>query len=131
MIPDSSAWIEYFRRSGSDVHRRLARALQAREQIAVTEVVVAEILAGMSGSAERTLVRRTLLAFQLVRLEGLGDYEHAAALYRACRSAGETLRSITDCLIAVPAIRAGLPVLHSDADFDKLARHTALEVVEL
>lgn len=131
MIPDSSAWIEYFRRTGSAVHRRLAQALEAREPIAVTEVVLAEVLAGANEARTRGVIRETLLNFGVLRLEGLADYEHAAALYRACRSRGETLRSIVDCLIAVPAIRAGMPVLHSDADFDKLARHTSLEVVEL
>lgn len=131
MIPDSSAWIEYFRRTGSAVHQRLAQALEAREPIAVTEVVIAEVLAGATEPRARSMLRKTLLNFGVLRLEGLADYEEAAALYRACRAGGETLSSIADCLIAVPAIRAGMPVLHSDADFDKLARHTALEVVEL
>lgn len=56
IVPDSSAWVEYFRRTESRVHRRLAQALQAREHIA--------------------------------------------------------------------------NVLHNDVDFERLARHTALEVVE-
>jgi predicted nucleic acid-binding protein len=108
----------------------LADALRAREQIAVTEVVIAEVLAGAYSPKSYTALRRTLLGFPLLRLETLADYEEAASLYRACRAGGETLRSITDCLIAVPAIRAGVPVLHADSDFDKLARHTPLEVVE-
>jgi predicted nucleic acid-binding protein len=33
------------------------------------------------------------------------------------------------CLIAATAIDADLPVLHADADFDVLARHTSLRVV--
>lgn len=97
----------------------------------MTEIVVAEVLAGARSSQERKNVRDTLLDFPLLRLEGLSDYEEAAALYRTCRAGGETLRSIADCLIAVPAIRAGHAILHADADFDKLARHTPLEVVEL
>jgi predicted nucleic acid-binding protein len=113
------------------VHRRLADALRTRERIAVTEVVIAEVLAGAISPSEYGVLRRTLFGFPLLRLEALADYEEAAALYRACREGGETLRSITDCLIAVPAIRAGVPVLHADVDFDKLARHTPLEVVEL
>jgi predicted nucleic acid-binding protein len=48
-----------------------------------------------------------------------------------CRAGGETVRKMTDCLVAVPAIEAGARVLHADADFDKLARHTPLEVVAL
>jgi predicted nucleic acid-binding protein len=56
------------------------------------------------------------------------DYEDAAALYRACRRAGETVRRILDCLIASVAIRVDVPVLHADAGFAVLARHTALRI---
>lgn len=113
------------------MHARLNQALQDQEHIAVTEIVVAEALAGAKSARERQEVREVLLDFPLLRLEGLADYEEAAALYRTCRIGGETLRSIADCLIAVPAIRAGQAILHVDTDFDKLARHTALKVVEL
>lgn len=113
------------------MHKRLVQAIRAREPIAVSEVVIAEVLAGALSPADHGALRKMLLGFPLLRLEALADYEEAAALYRACRAGGETLRSITDCLIAVPAIRAGIPVLHADADFDKLARHTALDVVEV
>jgi predicted nucleic acid-binding protein len=33
-----------------------------------------------------------------------------------------------DCLIAAVAVSADAVVLHADADFDVLARHTALRV---
>ena len=56
------------------------------------------------------------------------DYEEAVALYRTCRRQGETVRRLIDCLIAALAIRAGVPVLHADSDFDVLARHTPLRV---
>ena len=59
------------------------------------------------------------------------DYEDAAALYRACRRSGETVRKLIDCLIAAIAIRTDLPVLHADADFDVLARHTPLRLDRL
>lgn len=64
---------------------------------------------------------------QYVPVEGLGDYETAAALYLQCRRAGSTVRAITDCLIAAVALRADLAVLHSDRDFDLLGRHTGLK----
>jgi len=112
------------------VHQRLAAALQAREEIVVAEMVIAEVLAGAVSARQHAALRKTLLAFPLLRLEALADYEEAAALYRACRAGGESLRSITDCLIAAPAIREGVAILHSDADFDKLARHTPLQVVQ-
>ena len=58
------------------------------------------------------------------------DYDDAAALYRRCRRQGETVRRLIDCLIASAAIRAGAPVLHNDADFEALARHTELRTYE-
>ena len=81
---------------------------------------------------ERLLERGSSSGTPTLRpLNGLDGFEQAAALYRACRWAGETIRSVTDCLVAVPAIEAGAPVLHSDRDFAALARHTPLQVVNL
>ena len=56
------------------------------------------------------------------------DYDDAAALYRRCRREGETVRRLIDCLIGSVAIRADAAILHSDADFDVLARHTGLKI---
>ena len=56
------------------------------------------------------------------------DYEAAATLYRTCRQRGYTVRKLFDCLIAAVAIRADVPIIHRDTDFDILAQHTALQV---
>jgi predicted nucleic acid-binding protein len=69
-----------------------------------------------------------MLSFPLLKLVGLADFEQAAEIYRECRLAGEELRSQVDCLIAVPVIRAGAELLHDDADFDVIARHSDLRV---
>ena len=122
-------WVELLRKTGSAAHRRLRGAIDDREPIAVTEIVVGEILAGARTQDEVDAFGALMRNFKLLRLRGLGGYEEAAALSRACRAGGEPIGSITDALIAVPAIRARVPGLHADADFDKLARHTALEVV--
>ncbi|MDQ4070481.1 MAG: VapC toxin family PIN domain ribonuclease, partial [Actinomycetota bacterium] len=50
--------------------------------------------------------------------------------YRTCRRNGETVRRLIDCLVAAVAIRVQASVLHADADFDVLARHTSLRVEE-
>ena len=71
---------------------------------------------------------RGLLARATVLPTGPADYDEAAALYRACRREGETVRKLVDCLIGSIAIHAGAAVLHNDSDFDVLARHTGLEV---
>jgi predicted nucleic acid-binding protein len=61
-------------------------------------------------------------------MDDSADYELAARLYRQARSAGHTVRSTADCLIAAPCVRSGVPILHSDADFDRLASCTDLEI---
>ena len=69
-------------------------------------------------------------AFPILRLDGLDDFVLAAELYRAARKAGVTIRKTLDCLIAAPCVRTGAPLLHADADFDRLARCTSLRIWE-
>jgi predicted nucleic acid-binding protein len=131
IVADTSAWGEFFRRSGTRVDHALRRALRDPDELALTEVVVMELLAGARSTLHLAALRSLLVNFRLLRLDGLAGFEEAARLFRVCRQGGETVRAMTDCLVAVPAISAGAPVLHADRDFEVLARHTALEVVEV
>jgi predicted nucleic acid-binding protein len=131
IVADTSAWAELFRQTGGRVGRALDRALDRPEDVAVTEVVVMELLAGARSPRHHEELRDLLLGLPLLRLRGLSDFERAAALFQMCRAGGETVRNLLDCLVAVTAIDAGAPVLHADADFDAIARHTPLEVVPL
>jgi len=102
--------------------------IEAGEPIALTDVVVTEILQGLRSDREARLVERHLRAFPILRLNRLDDFVLAAELYRAARGAGVTIRKTLDCLIAAPCVRTGAPILHADADFDQLARCTPLRV---
>jgi predicted nucleic acid-binding protein len=86
-----------------------------------------EVLAGARNREERDSLRRLLRRCELVPVEP-ADYEAAAGLSRACRHHGETVRNLVDCLIAAVALRAGVALLHADADFDAIARTTPLKV---
>lgn len=129
IVVDTSAWLELLRGTQSPVDRTLVRLLGDGEDLAVTEVVVMELLAGARSAKDADDLRARLLAFPVLPLDGLAGYEAAAELYRACRAAGEPPRRVVDCLVAVPTIRAGAAVLHADRDFEKLARHTPLRTV--
>jgi predicted nucleic acid-binding protein len=128
ILADTSAWVEYLRATGSPAHLRLRALIDSEDELATTEVVVMELLAGVSTPERVTQLRRLLGRFDILPIEGLADYEAAADLYRRCRAGGETVRTLTDCLIAVVAIRHGAAVLHRDHDFDVIARHTLLRV---
>jgi predicted nucleic acid-binding protein len=131
IVVDSSAWIEWLRRTGSSVHRTLGRLVLEGEPLHLTEIVAMELLAGARDEAEEDRLREGPLALPLLPLTGVADFEAAAGLYRACRRAGETVRALTDCLVAVPTIAAGAQLLHADADFEILARHTPLRLFPL
>ncbi len=125
ILVDTSAWIEFLRNTGTPVCHAVDGLLS--EEIAVCDAVRMEVLAGARGESHLMSLRR-LLARAAVIPTLASDYEDAAALYRRCRRQGETVRKLIDCLIASTAIRAGVPILHNDSDFDVLARHTELRI---
>jgi predicted nucleic acid-binding protein len=95
--------------------------------LAVTEPVMMEVLAGARSDQHLRDLRGLLGRAHLIPCTS-ADFFEAAALHRTCRQSGETVRRLVDCLIAAVAIRADVPVLHNDSDYDVLARHSALSV---
>jgi predicted nucleic acid-binding protein len=124
---DTSAWIELFRATGSPIHRTLKRLIEEDAELAVTEVIVMEVLSGARSPSHVNDLRNGLLAFPVLPLNGLAGFEEAAEIYRACRLAGEVVPH-PDCLVAAPTIRANATILSADRDFETLARHTALRL---
>ena len=123
ILIDTSAWIEFLRDTGSKVCNTVDGLLGA--DLAICDAVSMEVLAGARDELHLTQLRGLLARATLVPIVA-EDYDQAAALYRTCRRSGETVRNLIDCLIAAVAIRANAPVLHADADFAVLARHTPL-----
>lgn len=128
ILVDTSAWVEFLRDTGSPVCQEVDRLLGA--EIATCDVVLMEVLAGARDEHHLTQLRGLLGRTVSMNVLPL-DYDHAAALYRGCRRSGETVRKLVDCLIAAVAIREGAEVLHADADFAVLARHTTLRTSSL
>ena len=85
-----------------------------------------EFLTGARDEQDARELSRLLARCRFLPLEEPWDDEVAASIYRACRREGATVRRMTDCLIAAVAIRCGARVLHRDADFDVIARHSGL-----
>lgn len=131
ILVDTSAWIEYLRATGSRVHRTLRKLVESGERLATSEVVVMEVLAGARDESHAQRLRRLLSGCDLLTLEGLSDYEDAASLYRRCRREGRTIRSLTDCLIAMVAIRSGAEVLQADRDFETIAALSSLRLARV
>jgi predicted nucleic acid-binding protein len=127
ILGDTSAWVEFLRGTGSEAHLRL-RELLERGELAISDAVLMEVLAGARDSRHRDQLRRLLGRCDFLATQGLRDYENAAEISRACRQAGDRGRGLIDCLIASVAIRSDLPILHADSDFEAIARHTPLAI---
>lgn len=126
MLPDTSAWVEYLRGTGSMADEALTAAIRAGT-IATTDPVIMELLAGAESPHREEAVAATLARGQHLAC-GSEDFVVAARIYGACRRAGMTVRNMLDCLVAAVAIREGIAVLHNDRDFETIARHSTLEL---
>lgn len=128
ILVDSSAWVEFLRATGSSAHLRLRSALEEGVELACSDVIVMEVLAGARDEVDHDRLRRLLYGLEFLAVEGAADYERAAELYRLCRRGGETPRKLTDCLIAAVAIRSEAELLCEDTDFAAIARHAPLRL---
>lgn len=129
-LVDTSAWIEFFRATGSDANLRLREMIQGRANLATTEVVHMELLAGARSARELTAIGGALSICEMLPMAGLDDYEAAAAIYRQCRGAGITPRQLNDCVVAAVAYRNDVPVLHHDRDFEMISSVFPLRIAE-
>jgi predicted nucleic acid-binding protein len=123
ILVDTSAWVEYDRATGSQVDTAVTNLVQSGgTEIAVTEPVLMEVLAGARDDQKMQQLRRLLTSFGWIPVDAVADFEGAAKVYRSCRNAGVTPRGLVDCMIAGIAIRTGSALLAADADFTSMAK---------
>jgi hypothetical protein len=125
ILIDTSAWVEFLRDTGTPICERVDELLGV--PIATCDPVRMEVLAGARNEIHLRDLRGLLARATVLPTEPV-DYEDAAAVYRACRRSGQTVRTLIDCLIAAVAIRHDVPILHADVDFEAIARSTALAI---
>lgn len=130
ILVDTSAWVDYDRAAGTPADAELVERIgRGGGGIAVTEPVLGEVLAGARTDADGERLRRLLHSFEWIGCDPIADFEGAAKVYRACRSAGVTPRGLLDCAIASIAIRSGAELLAADRDFESMARVVPLRLL--
>jgi predicted nucleic acid-binding protein len=128
ILADSSAWIEYLRATESDTDLQLDALLRDGGRVATTDLVLLEVLAGAQTPDRLERWQSLLYACEYLRSTTPSDYEAGAEIYRSCRRGGETIRALSDCVIAAVAMRCRAAVLAKDRDFEAIARHVELEL---
>ena len=122
---DTSAWVEYLRDSNSATCNEVDRLLNFEP--ALCDAIRMELLAGARDEQHVAQLEKLLARATVIKTESI-DYDNAAAIYRACRRLGLTIRTHIDCLIAAIAIRTRTELLHKDSDFDAIAKVTTLQI---
>ncbi len=129
IVVDTSAWVEYLRKTGSPANTALKGALTRGDELGVVDVVRMELLAGAGGDEQVLTVSQILARGTDLPALSPGDHEYAAMLYRAARRSGATVRSMIDCLVAAVAVRLDAPVLAQDRDFEVLRQVCPLRLM--
>lgn len=128
ILIDTSAWIEYFRATGSTAAVEVRRLLSTQlERVVICEPVAMEILAGARDDDRHAKLERLVNGLPSLRVDDAVDFRSAAAIYRTARRAGQTIRSVNDCLIAAVSIRHGASIIHRDADFEAISAITGCD----
>lgn len=128
ILVDTSAWVEFDRATGSVVDRRLADLIATTDDVAVSEPVIMEVLAGARDDRRDDDLRRLMQRFTLIRFDATIDFDGATRIYRACRRVGVTPRGMVDCMIAAVALRHGVSLLAADSDLDRVATVMGIEL---
>lgn len=125
ILVDSSVWVDFFSSKPGRGGGELRRMIEESEPFALTGVVVAEVLQGLTRDASR--IEGFLAQWDMLDPQGFETYRSAAAIYRAARGRGVSLTTI-DTLIAAVALEHRASVFTLDQDFSRIARITGLAV---
>jgi predicted nucleic acid-binding protein len=117
VLVDTSVWVALLR--NPEQAPRLRECLM-RGEVLLAPVILQEILAGARDSQSLEKLYARFIALPML-VPNTSTHADAGSLYARCRWQGITPRSPHDCLIAVTALRAEVPLLHDDRDFERLA----------
>jgi len=129
ILVDSSACIDFFRRSQTPEAEQLNRHLET-ESLLVGDLILTEVLRGFTQDRGFQEARRLLGQLDQITLGGEALAVEAARNHRRLRARGLTVRGTVDLIIATRCIVDGLTLLHNARDFGAFEKHLGLRVVD-
>jgi predicted nucleic acid-binding protein len=119
LVVDSSVWIDFFNDVDHPAADLLEHLLDRGEvRLVVPDLVYFEVLRGFRFEHEFRQARALMESLGIDSTGGAERALDAAQHYRSLRSAGITVRSSVDVLIATFCIEQGYALLHRDRDFE-------------
>lgn len=127
VMVDTSVWIALFRGEGRAEVSRLKGLLAHNITLVIGDLILAEILQGVSSTRESQQVENAFRGYPVMTLVGESNARLSANYYRQLRQQGITVRKTVDCLIATWCIANRTPLLHADKDFKPFVRFGLVE----
>lgn len=128
IVVDSSVWISLLRMDDNDAVSRLHSFL-LEEDILVGDAVLLEVLQGARSDKHASWLERSLRQYLVVPMLSPDMATKAATNYRRLRGHGVTIRKSNDLIIGTFCIEHGFGLLHTDRDFDPMAKYLGLITV--
>ncbi len=125
ILVDSSVWIDYLNARETYRTKRLDELLGS-ESLAIGDLILTEVLQGISDDREFELTRKSLTELPVITLGGDDVAVKAALYYRRLRKLGITVRKTIDVIIAARCIENDLTLLHDDRDFEPFVTYFGL-----
>ncbi|HWM94003.1 MAG TPA: PIN domain-containing protein [Thermoanaerobaculia bacterium] len=129
ILIDSSAFIEYYRPSGSPAVQAAVAEAIGTERVAVNGIIQVEILAFAPDQANYRKLQADFQAFHWLNL-GSEEFALATELGFQLRRQGITIPP-ADLIIAASGIQAGATLYHVDGHYDSIAQYSNLAVRHL
>ena len=130
IIVDTTVWVDYLRGSRNAESDWLNLEMD-RQRLGITDIILCEVLQGISDDRTFARVHRELLTLQIFTTGGTEVAVAAARNFRFLRKKGHTIRKTVDCLIATFCLSEGHSLLHRDRDFDAFERFLGLTVLHV
>lgn len=128
VIVDTTVWVDYLNGVGTPEVEWFEREA-VRRRLGLLDLMLCEILQGLSTNDEAARVLRYLRRFEVFETGGVDLATAAARNYRRLRARGKTIRKTIDCLIATFCMNHDHALLHCDRDFDAFEDLLELQVV--
>ena len=128
IIVDTTVWVDYLRGTRTPQADWLEAQL-TRERLGLTDLILCEVLQGITTDGQFDAVQEELLKFAVFETGTVELAVEAALNYRRLRAAGRTVRKTIDSLIATFCLVEGHALLHNDRDYDPFEDVLGLKVV--
>ena len=128
IIVDTTVWVDYLRGTRTS-HADWLDSQLARERLGLTDLILCEVLLGITSTNQFEAVQEELLNFAVFETGTVEIAVEASLNYRRLRAAGRTVRKTIDSLIATFCLLEKHSLLHNDRDYDPFEDVLGLKVI--